>query len=719
MNYFEEGEKLKAMFDTLIKQHKKTKKKTLESNNVNKETLDKHEECRLELMRFFEQDHSFIRPRKNSFGVFSVEDFVKFKTREAESLLKSTDMMSNGYFDEKLYRGRFQNDRNEMMYRRNTISGVFPFPHGVDGTSRNYTWNNQQGHFPMMGDHITRYPGEGIGFGERNASHYKSPSAQNDIFTWSSFEGRGSQQERTSGKTMFEMGEFQGDGQVSIKQGGVLGSRNLDNDELNQFLGSGFDFSNKRLDAEALNQGDFISDHMHGIPSRTRANPGDMVKGGRMEFFTGFEAPSMHMRDMFHNNGFLGGRTGPPYSYTSQGEGASDGMRAAYSPPIGRQDLLGSNFRFVSNLEVNPYRKYPNEDSIERSPRFNLFYNRTADIHRRSNSNTKGFSSLYQQAYEPFRDGSVPTPQFFPPFGMNPNDLVPNISTHPLARDIPPASNFTHTSGEPVAASYGVQEGAQLFNVIGGKYPSQTCLYGTLQCNNSLASKPKGRRGRKPKNRGLMQTPYDFGISGSFASGRMFGQDWLTSSDMVFKNPDFDKKITEDVSETSEKVLRQRQDTTDLGLESRFETVSRELFGDQDMVNPEMEMFNPSRKCEEEGFDRRVPELDSGVMIENVSGSSRKIEDILEITGLDDPIDNETKVFIYELCDGFIEHMMHMSCALAYHRNKNTVEMCDVRLTLKTEVGLEFPEDFVYPLIRSESEEHVKKMKMIEKDNSK
>ncbi|ADM12413.1 transcription initiation factor TFIID subunit TAF12 [Encephalitozoon intestinalis ATCC 50506] len=96
MNFFKEGERLKAIFDDLVKQHKKSKRKVVDNKNVSKEMLQTYEENRMKLMHFFEMHSRFIRPRKNSIGIFSVDDFVKVKTSESMMFPKKEDFRREG-----------------------------------------------------------------------------------------------------------------------------------------------------------------------------------------------------------------------------------------------------------------------------------------------------------------------------------------------------------------------------------------------------------------------------------------------------------------------------------------------------------------------------------------------------------------------------------------------------------------------------------------------
>lgn len=90
MNFFEEGERLKAIFDDLVKQHKKSKRKVVDNKNVSKEMLQEYEENRMRLTHFFKMHSKFIRSRKNSVGIFSIDDFVKARTEEA-AMVSSKD----------------------------------------------------------------------------------------------------------------------------------------------------------------------------------------------------------------------------------------------------------------------------------------------------------------------------------------------------------------------------------------------------------------------------------------------------------------------------------------------------------------------------------------------------------------------------------------------------------------------------------------------------
>lgn len=162
MNYFEEGERLKAAFDSLIMQHKKTKK-ALESNGMDEEALRKHEDVRAEIMRFFRENHGFIRPRKNSFGAFSVEDFVKSKVRETASFsnwMGDRGPVEDPYVpDARRYPSPYEG-RGDVVHRRNTVSGVLPF-YGPSSPSTSVWRNPEQSRQPKVaGDDLVRHQRE-------------------------------------------------------------------------------------------------------------------------------------------------------------------------------------------------------------------------------------------------------------------------------------------------------------------------------------------------------------------------------------------------------------------------------------------------------------------------------------------------------------------------------------------------------------------------------
>ncbi|EQB60740.1 transcription initiation factor tfiid subunit taf12 [Vairimorpha apis BRL 01] len=78
MNYEHEGQKIKEQFNMLIKQYKKHEKRKSETHHLDPEFQLKDEQLNAEISLFYKKYGNFIRKRKNSIGVFSVEDFVAY-----------------------------------------------------------------------------------------------------------------------------------------------------------------------------------------------------------------------------------------------------------------------------------------------------------------------------------------------------------------------------------------------------------------------------------------------------------------------------------------------------------------------------------------------------------------------------------------------------------------------------------------------------------------
>lgn len=501
MNYFEEGERLKGVFESLIRQHKRTKKRVVESREMDSDALKRHEEVRVEIMRFFEENHSFIRPRKNSFGVFSVEDFVKFRSRE------SYLPMPGGGFESRMHV-----DRGDM-YRRNTVSGILPF----HGESR--PWSRPFGE----SEYEERNK---LGFREEYEARRREP-----VF---------------------------GEG---------YGELYNPNDDLNMFLGPGIDMSRRNESVDSY--GDRT-----GFP------------GSRMPMYR--EQEGFRPDDAYHD---------------------FQRRRMGYSPPMARQDF-SSGFQFVSNMGMG-------HPEAEWYPRMN------ASVFQGSPGMQPGFrkqSSFSPQTLEMHLGHGAP---------------------HSLARNIPPASTFV-----PSPAAYSAK-GNQLFNVLNEAHPSRSFLYGTIQPKEK-ARRPRLQRPVQNMYRADMASVLKMEVPGTAGRGDMDQADlWKEMEESVNSLP-----------------LRKKD-------EEKHESVEKE----------------------------------------------RTLEDVIEIVGSHEPIDGETRDFVYELCDSFLEHVMHMSCALAYHRNKSAVEKSDIRLALKTEADLELHDDLIHGSLKNDTDEHVKRLRIIDKDS--
>lgn len=634
MNYFEEGERLKAEFDSLVRQHKRSKKKILEGNNVDKDLLSKHERVRVGIMKFFEKNHSFIRPRKGSFGVFSVEDFVKCRVREAASFSVLDGAMGSTKFigsptPGEVYPCGLYGGGNGTMHRRDTVGEV---------SSRHFANPNS----PFDANHVQ---GSYFGF-------------------WDDF-NPDSRQRSQEMQGMDDVDREDGARHILERGGGFGLSRT---DYLNQMPYTNVDLRSPMPSMGA--QEDFV----HRGMSENMPSPDIDAGRGRRREFVGLNSSGMYMGDGVHS-GFLGGRMNSPHFHQqAQGNLPFVGTRMPSSPSVVGRGLSDPNFQFVSNFGMSP-----SENPVEnRCVRPGLF----PDACYRNGYNSEAGSFPYRRMYFPFMGGQTPPVQSFP---TNVPD-VHSMPSHSLARNIPPASTFAQTPDGHTPISY-LTQGPQLFNALNGKYPSDLYIHGSFQSrvSDSMPREKRGRKlgrgpadDRKPSTSSTSGLPIDGLVHDVFIPPVPKASGYANEADMGWK-------------EARQELVAGRDEVRD---DANFQDDSHL---DLDMPNTDVSAVNIAI----EGANNTAPD--------------KTIEDIINITGPHNPIDPETRKFIYELCDGFLDHIMHMSCALAYHRNKSVVEICDIKLSLKTEVDLELPEDSFDVSTRTESDEHVKRLKMIKR----
>lgn len=96
-----------------------------------------------------------------------------------------------------------------------------------------------------------------------------------------------------------------------------------------------------------------------------------------------------------------------------------------------------------------------------------------------------------------------------------------------------------------------------------------------------------------------------------------------------------------------------------------------------------------------------------------------EIQNKLEMILGDIKLKDETKMYIKETCDVLIENICYISCMFAKNRNKEYLEEDDIKLALKTEYNIEFP-DSVFRKKTCESElTHEKRIALLEKEKKK
>ncbi|AFN83897.1 transcription initiation factor TFIID subunit [Encephalitozoon romaleae SJ-2008] len=509
MNFFEEGERLKAIFDGLVKQHKKSKRKVVDNKNVSKEILQEYEENRLKLTYFFRMHSKFIRSRKNSVGIFSIDDFVKARTEEA-AMVSSKD--------------------------------------GVIGEER-----------AVMGFSMGR------------------------PVDWNGVSGRGGMSYGTSrGEPFYMQGTIpHGRWRMPMEQGGPM----------------------------------WMGPMGYPITGRQERTPlwgpaGFPRQNGSIE---GFPYARPHWMRYRSFNGV----------YDDHGMWTTPGSRINRQYTgfgVGGECIYDMDGRFPNGYEIS--RTEERYGMTEKIPMPSSAWGSSRGDERRMNGMGPPIGWIEgNRMYGPYgRREEIPRPG--PPHLIFPGYSDYGSGTTPQ----------TYKGGSSAAV-------CSLYPEIPGK---RRC-FGQYTQNFTCKDEEIGMaRTEIPKADILDETPVSLERSEIYSSNL----EDLWRLDIMSE-----KEETRDVAKKDDSEIAFSKDLLRNGSEG-----------------PKGEFSDVNR------------EADSDV---------ETIEDLIERKD----IDEEVKEFIYELCDGFVDHIIHMSCALAYHRKKDVVELCDVKLALKTEVGIEVPED--------------------------
>jgi len=79
----------------------------------------------------------------------------------------------------------------------------------------------------------------------------------------------------------------------------------------------------------------------------------------------------------------------------------------------------------------------------------------------------------------------------------------------------------------------------------------------------------------------------------------------------------------------------------------------------------------------------------------------------------------DAKKYINEMCDIFIENICYSGCLVSKNRDSDILEVNDVKLALKAEFNIDFPEAAFQRKTYLIDSEHEKKVQNIEKENFK
>nr|AGE96142.1 hypothetical protein ECU10_0930 [Encephalitozoon cuniculi] len=541
MNFFEEGKRLKGIFDDLVKQHKKSKRRIVDNKNVSREMLGAYEENRMKLMHFFEMHSRFIRPRKNSVGIFSVDDFVKTKTRESAMFSEGGGLGAEGRAEILGPRERPCHWGGMSDVGCGAVYGVnyreFPGMLHMQGRVSGGRWGiTEHGRFMWMGLGSMGYPSMGmqrsVGWDWRPVNFLGQSRNANGFFgAW------------PYGMEVKSKDFGEGCGMYGIHMNQGLRARGQEMMGLGIMAGGVYGIHDGRSKRRLVDR--------YGVP------------GDEVQFRTGGK------RVLSPNIGFLHGmeryeasEMPPPTEWAG-----SNGLHVL---PGRREEVLRPIFRCPS---PESYRGEPSH----------LDYRNGMALNAQGRGRFPGTCSIYPEN---------------------------------------PGKRWCST-GYPQGL---VHKGGKMSWALVDR-----------DMENTLCSAPDG---------------------GSASEGRDKGH--LSCRDDLWRLDITPNLEEEQHGGVSEKEKEENEKTSPAGSRSNGRD-------------------EPSNEFSCVGYE--------------VDPDTKTIEDLVG----DGNIDKEAKTFIYELCDGFVDHIIHMSCALAYHRQKDTVEVCDVKLALKTEVGIELPSDDVDP----------------------
>jgi histone H3/H4 len=815
MDHFEEGERRKIMFESLIKQHKRNKKKLMDNKGLDEGALREHEAIRLELMRFFEENHDYVRPRKNSFGVFSVEDFVKART-QMEKKQRRGDFVPFGFPPAGVHMGAFepgpavgQDLRSPHLYQRNRSEGSFP---GIPALS--HGWDNAM-QLPLFGPcpmthRVLGSPDQFLMQGSVCEHRNKAVSRRASVYDIRSTElsagcslGPVSKQESTDHFSV-ELGK--GTLKGFLEPESCSSSKNRKSDEEQkaeagdgEVLGNdptmNFDMNlgfrnDDRLFISAGHEGKRSEAAEHSAGMRKKESefrplgfPASTARQGSYapnihQVLGDFDFPACRPRALgemsgrsgkeLSRNGHKGGPgavfktpsvypTGPmmgavpmdpffktPKFYTNPGRFPHDGprhMRSHFSPPVARYEFSKEDGRRTDpmNFYGDQKEKYP--PLRDRRSRGFMEPSKTPLMDYYGPMHVVG--SIHQPCnlFRPEAGRGPPIPPLHPQMQYGLGQKRPRVFTSNFSRQ---EKRFVSPMSRPMPPGPQHVYGHMGLDMDERRLPSHEEQYSeprdkrlfeqnfVQQERNEgagLVERPKKKRGRKPKSSAsqddLFSPRRDEAMDGGMGRSPV-GPVPGVHEYRLFQPPHFSRFIMNpgqagrDPRDVLQDRMRRNVPHHDILAQGQMRTsiFNAEGYSENPGADPRMDVLPMHqgpvslKAVQEEGQDSDSCEL-------MPLGPVKTLEDVIEIVGEHEPIGERARAFIYELCDGFIEHIIHVSCALAHHRKKSTVELCDIRLSLKTEVGLEFIDSPFQMPVRQESDEHAKKIKQIQRDNSK
>ncbi|WEL39663.1 transcription initiation factor TFIID subunit TAF12 [Encephalitozoon hellem] len=509
MNFFKEGERLKAIFDNLVKQHKKSKRRVVDNKNVSKEMVQEYEENRLRLTHFFKMHSRFIRPRKNSVGIFSIDDFVKARTEAV--MLSSKE-------------GLGTEERARMGF-----SVGMPMD-----------WNR-------MNDRVA------VNYGMPGGGPLYMPGVIPD--------GRwGVPMEQGMPIWMGPMGQpiIRGQERASL-------------------------WNPMPFPRQSEGVGGFHGVQPHGVEYR-----------GFNGVYGGY---GMYMEPRLRDNGQHVG--------LGMEEGNVYGMYGGF-PSGCERNRFGERYRVAGKTVVSP------------KTGFSYISDERGVSGARQPTNWVGGGQLYSTSRK--KEEAM-------------------MSHHTVS-----PGNLSYINGIAPEVCRG-----NSFATTCSLYPE---VPGKRRCSAQHPQSPTNRG--EVEREAVEKVPED-----RILDEIMVGSDCLEKGEMYSCN-------LEDLWRLDILLGSEKEQGCD-GIEKNEIELPKDLQNNNGR-DPNGELCN----------------------VNGNAGSD--VKTIEELIGCKD-IDKDVKAFIYELCDGFVDHIIHMSCALAYHRKKDVVELCDVKLALKTEVGIEVPED--------------------------
>jgi hypothetical protein len=93
------------------------------------------------------------------------------------------------------------------------------------------------------------------------------------------------------------------------------------------------------------------------------------------------------------------------------------------------------------------------------------------------------------------------------------------------------------------------------------------------------------------------------------------------------------------------------------------------------------------------------------------------IDEISKPAGNEDLLIGNVRLFLYKLCDIFIETLCHTSCSISKNGDSGTLALGDIKLALKCEYNLSFPVDYIEERVDECDDEHYKRIAQVAREN--